>query len=68
MNKFELWFMNRIIKKQVKQGEHFVKIVELYSLVVSAAREEFSEDTQLILTQFLNCAHEEAINTLDKGE
>ena len=65
MNKFELWFMNRIIKKQVKQGEHFVKIVELYSLVVSAAREEFSEDTPQVLTQFLNCAHEDALTTLD---
>ena len=57
--------MNRIIKRQVRQGEHFVKIVELYSLVASAAREEFTEDTQLILTQFLNSAHEEAIALLD---
>jgi hypothetical protein len=45
MNKFERWFFNRILAKQVRQGySHDLRIMELYSMIRRACDAEFTED------------------------
>jgi len=61
MNKFELWFLQRIIKKAIKQGNHHHKIFNLYKMITDAAREEFSEDSKQTFDHFLNEIHQDSL-------
>lgn len=54
MNKFEKWFMNSIIRRQVRQGyNHSRNITELYRMIRTACENEFSEDNTATLNSFL---------------
>lgn len=45
MSKFERWFLNRVFRKQVRQGfDHDKNITELYTMIREAAEQEFYED------------------------
>ena len=44
MNRLELWFLKKIIAKQVKQGRHMVNTRNLYELIREAWIAEFTED------------------------
>lgn len=63
MDKLELWFMLRIIKREVIQGGHRRKIFNLYAMIVDAARQEFTEDNKASLDGFLKEIHQEALDS-----
>ncbi len=45
MNRFELWFLRRLIAREVVQSEHhFLKTTRLYRLIAEAWINEFTED------------------------
>ena len=48
MNKFERWFLKRIIREEVRQDrDHDKKHIALYQMIRDAHREEFTEDNVL---------------------
>jgi hypothetical protein len=53
MNNLEL-LLYRIIRREVIQGDHKHKIEKMFSLIVDAARDEFTEDNKLTLDCFLS--------------
>lgn len=54
MNKFEEWFLKRIIKREVRQDyDHPKKIIELYKMIREACENEFTEDNVPTLNHFL---------------
>jgi len=63
MSKCELWFMRRVIKKQVIQGDHKRRIFNLYAMIVDAARDEFTEDNKPTLDGFLKEIHQDALDS-----
>lgn len=55
MNKFEKWFLTRIIRRQVQQGfELEEKHIELYQMIRDAHRAEFYEDNAYTADDFLS--------------
>ena len=55
MNKFENWFLKRIIKREVQQGyTHDLMIMALYSMIRQACVEEFTEDNAPTMDAFLS--------------
>jgi len=55
MTRFERWFLNRVFRKQVRQGyDHPQRITELYTMIRVAAENEFTEDNVPTLNDFLN--------------
>jgi hypothetical protein len=45
MNKFEKWFLNKIIQREVRQGfDHPKRITNLYKMIYDNCKQEFSED------------------------
>lgn len=59
--KIKLWFLKRIIKDVVRQGYQKRKIVEFYGLVISASRDEYTEDNKPTLDAFLDDCHKQAL-------
>lgn len=57
MNWFEKWMLNRIIAKQVIQGDHLFNITNLYRTIYIAATQEFNEDNKTTLDLFLTDCH-----------
>jgi hypothetical protein len=54
MNKFERWFLKRILKKEVCQGfDHDLRIQALYKMIRNAAAQEFNEDNKATLDSTL---------------
>lgn len=54
MNKFEKWFINRILKREVKQSSvHAKNISNLYGMIRGACENEFTEDNIVTLNSFL---------------
>ena len=53
MNRFERWFLQRVFRKQVRQGGHDQRITELYSMIRAAAEQEFTEDNEPMLNDSL---------------
>lgn len=54
MTDLERYFLERLFRKQVKQGiDHNVRIRELYTMIRLAAEEEFTEDNIDTLNEFL---------------
>ena len=65
MNIFELWFLRRIIRREVRQGyTHDLKITALYREIHDAARREFYEDNVFSRNEYLREWFE---NSLDKA-
>jgi len=62
MNRFELWILKGIIRKTVRQGDHYGRITAFYKLVADAARQEFTEDNKPTLDQLLKECHSEALD------
>lgn len=45
MNKLETWLLTRIIRREVRQDyDHPEKITNLYRMINTACRDEFTED------------------------
>ena len=54
MNKFEKWFINRILKREVKQSSvHAKNISNLYGMIREVCESEFTEDNDPTLNSFL---------------
>ena len=53
MNKVEEWFMKRIIKREVRQGDHQKKIINLYREIRVACEQEFYEDNVVTMNSYL---------------
>lgn len=54
MNRFEEWFMNRIIQREVRQGfDHQRKITDLYKMIRVACEREFYEDNTVTMNSNL---------------
>lgn len=67
MNKFERWFMKRIIRQQVRQGpDHPKNITELYQMIRVAAEDEFYEDNVVTLNSCLTEWFEKSLRKLTK--
>ena len=62
MTKFQKWMLTKIAKKIVIQGAHRSRIIEFYSIVVDAARDEFREDNKPTLDSFLKECNQEALD------
>lgn len=60
------WFLKRITREVVRQGNHRSRIIEFYRLLVDAAREEFTEDNKPTLDCFLEECHREALESKEK--
>ena len=58
----EKWVLKRSIKKAVLQGGQDVKIIDLYSMIIKAARNEYTEDNNETIANFLRDLHEIALN------
>jgi len=62
ITKFERWILTKIAKRLVIQGfSHDWRIRQYYSILISAARKEFTEDNKTILDHFLREQHEKAL-------
>jgi hypothetical protein len=62
MTKFQTWWLKRLAKHAVIQGDHHYKIVEFYSVLIEAARDEFFEDNKITFDRFLQKCHQDALN------
>jgi uridine kinase len=62
LTKLQKWLLRRIARRVVIQGSHKRRIIEFYSILIEAAREEFVEDNKPTLDGFLEECHSEALN------
>jgi len=68
MNWFEKWFLKQVFKKQVKQSFfHYANIIELYTMIGNVARDEFHEDNDPTLKQFLKECFDSSLNNIKKA-
>ena len=68
MNWFEKWFLKQVFKKQVRQGVfHHANIIELYTMIGNAARDEFHEDNDPTLKHFLKECFDSSLNNIKKA-
>jgi hypothetical protein len=50
MTKFERWFINRVIRREVRQGfDHAERITALYKMIRVACEREFYEDNTVTI-------------------
>lgn len=62
MNRFERWFLRRIIRRQCRQGfDHCEKIVDLYREIRVACEREFYEDNVTTMNSYLKEWHEKSL-------
>jgi hypothetical protein len=55
MNRFELWFVRRVLRREVRQDfDHDKKIAALYGLIRQACKDEFTEDNAPTLSSNLS--------------
>lgn len=67
MNKFEEWFLRRVIRKEVRQGyDHAQKITNLYTMIRVAAEQEFTEDNVVTMNSYLTEWFEKSLRKLTK--
>ena len=67
MNKVELWFLRRLLKREFKQGSKPAgNVITFYCLINAAYREEFSEDSGDAMDHLLTTLHRNSleINTV----
>ncbi len=57
MSRLEKWFLKRLCRKLVFQGNHEGKITEYYRILRQAAEKEFIEDNRVGLDDFLTECH-----------
>ncbi|MCP5006455.1 MAG: hypothetical protein GY941_21335 [Planctomycetes bacterium] len=62
MTNLQKWILKKIAKRVVIQGNHRRRTIEFYSILVNAARNEFTEDNKPILDSFLNECCQEALS------
>lgn len=62
MNFIEVWFFQRIIRKEVRQGFHKQRIIKMYKTIANATKEEFTEDNKASLSSFLRECFDESSN------
>ena len=62
MSRFKRWLLKWIARGIVTQGpSHEGDMTEYYSILVDAARQEFTEDGVCALREFLEDCHQEAM-------
>ena len=66
MNKFETWFMKRIINRAVRQGSHSSRITHLYKMIRVAAEKEFYEDNTVTLNSNLTDWFNDSLRKISK--
>jgi hypothetical protein len=67
MNRFERWFMKRIIRREVRQGyDHQERITEMYRMIRVACENEFTEDNLITQNVYLREWHENSLRKLTK--
>jgi hypothetical protein len=67
MNKLERWFLNRVFRKQVRQGfDHAQNITELYTMIRVAAEQEFYEDNVTSQNSYLTEWFEKSLRKTTK--
>jgi hypothetical protein len=57
----EDYFINKTIRTAMTQGNQHRKVTDLYKLIVSAARTEYTEDNKPTLDAFLVDCHARAL-------
>ena len=63
MNKLQLWFLKKTADQLVIQGfHHRQRIIKYFSILVNAARNEFTEDNKPTLDCFLKECLQEALD------
>ncbi len=60
ITKFEKWLLNYLCRKIVTQGNHENRIIEYYSIMKKAAKEEFTEDNKPTFDAFMTDCFNEA--------
>lgn len=61
ITKFQTWLLRTMFRNLFLQGRHHENnIIAVYSIVTDVAREEFSEDNQPTLNDFLEDCHKAA--------
>lgn len=67
MNKFEEWFLKRIIKREVRQDyDHANRITNLYKMIRVSCEEEFYEDNLITLNSNLTEWFEKSLRRTTK--
>ena len=67
MNKFEEWFLRRVIRKEVAQGyDHAQKIINLYTMIRVGVEQEFTEDNVVTMNSYLTEWFEKSLRKLTK--
>jgi len=63
VNRFQRWYMKRIVKNEIKQGQrHFQRTKAMMEIIVDAWKEEFYEDNLPTTKAVLHECLESAIN------
>jgi len=67
MTKIERWFLNRVFRKQVRQGfDHPQRITELYQMIRIACENEFYEDNVTSQNSYLTEWFEKSLRKTTK--
>lgn len=61
MTNLRRWFLKKIVKDVVIQGNHRERIINFNSILVEAARKEFTEDNKATLDCLLQGCLKEAL-------
>ena len=64
MTKLQTHKLKKIAQKAVIQGDHKANIILYYSILIDAARDEFTEDNRPTLAGFLKDCHKEALEKM----
>ena len=53
LNRFELWWLRKVLKKVIRQGNQDQKVIAFNKEFIAAARAEYYEDNDVTLHSFL---------------
>lgn len=60
-HRFYVWILKKIIRDVVSQGRQDEKIIAFHGHLITAARDEYTEDTKPTLDDFLKEMHDKAL-------
>jgi len=66
MSRLELWFLKRIFKREVRQGDHHRKIKRLLVMLSNEVRAEFTEDSRQTFEALMKDSLIDALDECDK--
>ena len=65
MNQIESWFIKRVFKREVKQGNHHRKVKRLLVMLSNEVRAEFTEDNRPTFEDFMKVSLSDALAECD---